>query len=221
MKLIFLGGTDSEDNEKVFLEYETLLETDDPLISFIPSYSFEAESEFRDFVFNMRENLGYERFLYCPIDKNLNSVFVKEVLKSDLIYLGGGNTYDFLSFMRSSGFSSLLKKFVKNGGILSGLSAGGILMTQEITTAGYPPFDKDENRDNIKNIKGLKLVKFDFFPHYKNSKRYNDVLLKESKKISRPIYAIPDDGAIVVNGDAITFIGRCASFYRGKKVSLY
>jgi dipeptidase E len=59
----------------------------------------------------------------------------------------------------------LLKKFIQDGGILTGLSAGAIMMTETIEMAGYPPFDCDENEDNLKNLKSLNLVDFYFFPH--------------------------------------------------------
>ena len=42
-----------------------------------------------------------------------NKSFLEEVLKSDVIHLGGGNTYYFLKHLRKSKMLGVLKKYVK------------------------------------------------------------------------------------------------------------
>ena len=114
-----------------------------------------------------------------------------------------------------------LRQFVRLGGVLTGMSAGGILMNPTIASAGYPSFDKDANEENIKNLNALNLVKFEFYPHYRNSPRYDRHLSDRSKNISHPVYACPDEGGIAIEEDKMTFVGRCGIFFQGKKYSLF
>ena len=63
---------------------------------------------------------------------------LSELLKSDLIFLGGGNTFYFLKHLKSTGLIDELKTFAANGGVLCGLSAGAIIMTPHVHTASFP-----------------------------------------------------------------------------------
>lgn len=140
----------------------------------------------------------------------------KRILQSDIIYLSGGNTYYFLKHLQRSGIGKLLKEHAARGGVLAGLSAGAILMTPNIDLAGYPSFDRDENIVGIKNRNGLNLVDFEFFPHYRNSKRYREAMLAYSKKSKYPIYACKDGSGLVVHDDRFTAYGDVFLFLNGQ-----
>jgi dipeptidase E len=144
----------------------------------------------------------------------------QEVMRSDAIHMGGGNTFYFLNSLRKAKLLKDLRNFTLKGGILTGLSAGAIMMTENIELAGYPEFDRDENNVGIKNLSSLNLVDFAFFPHFKNSARYDVVFKKYSKLKQKIIYACPDGAGIVVNGDEIRFVGKCYAFSDGHKFSI-
>ncbi len=220
MRLVFYSGGDEEENLALDLVLFELSGNQDPKITYIPCCSLDGDLEFSDFVSHYRK-LGFSRFQYCPIDIPQSNTFLKEALESDIIYLSGGNTYYFLKHLKKSKFFYSLREYVKKGGILTGLSAGGILMTPNIQTASYPRFDRDENEDNLINLKALNLVDFEFFPHYRNSKRYDDELKKESTYSSRSVYAVPDGSGVIVDGNNIHFVGRAYEFYQGQKFSIH
>jgi dipeptidase E len=219
MKLVFYGGGDDLDNRSLDKELLSLSESKKPQITYIPSCSYENDLDFIDFV-KQYKKFNVKRFLYFPIDMPSDKVMLKEALRSDIIHLSGGNTYYFLKHLRTSGLIKELKKFVQRGGILTGLSAGAIIMTPNIQTAGMPDFDKDENDENMKNFASMNLVPFEFFPHYRNSKRYDNELIKYSKKIKNPLYACPDGSGIIVTEDAMSFVGKAYCFYKGKKIAI-
>ena len=219
MKLVLYSGGFHSDNialDKMLLNF---FSSDDLQLTFIPSSSYMAEIEFREFVQHYRK-FGIRKFLYFPIDIPFNDVTRREVLKSDIIHLGGGNTYYFLRTLRQSKIFKDLKQFVAQGGGLTGLSAGAILMTRNISTAGFPSFDCDENAEELKNLSALNLVDFEFFPHYRNSKRYDDELAKYSTTIDHPLYACPDGAGIIVKGNQISFVNKTVGFFNGKKFKI-
>lgn len=219
LKLVFYSGGDARDNTSLDKRLLKLVEKKSPRIAFIPSCSYDSEMYFQDFVSQYRK-YGVKKFLHFPIDVPFDAIMLNEVLKSDIIHLSGGNTFYFLFHLRKAKLLSKLKDFVKRGGILTGLSAGGILMTPDIATAGFPDFDRDDNDEGIKNLKSLKLVDFDFFPHYRNSKRYDQELLSHSKKSKRPLYACPDGSGIILNRGSLEFVGKCYLFVGNKKIRL-
>lgn len=215
MKLVFYSG--GHDFENHLLDTNLLkLATKNPQVTYIPSCSYLCTEDFRDFV----EQYGKHQIhniINFPIDVPFTDILKEEVLKSDIIHLSGGNTYYFLKHLRKTGMINELKQFVKRGGILTGLSAGAIIMTKSIETAGFPEFDKDENDDNVKNLKGMGFVNFEFFPHYRNSKRYDKEIVEYSKSTERPLYACPDGSGIVVDNEMIQFVGKVYCFHHGKK----
>ncbi|MBK24950.1 MAG: hypothetical protein CME70_13205 [Halobacteriovorax sp.] len=219
MKLVLYGGGHEEENLHLDAEAIKLTNVSDPRVTYIPSCSYDSEVDFIAFVQNYRK-LGLTRFIHFPIDVPFDQVLLSEAMSSDIIHLSGGNTYYFLKYLRKTGILSRLKAFVKNGGVLTGMSAGAILMTPDIKTAGYPKFDCDDNDEKVKNLKAMNIVPFEFFPHYKNSTRYEKELVMQSKKVSTPVYAVPDHSGIVVDGNSMKFVGKTVCFHKGKKVPL-
>lgn len=219
MKLVFYGGGHEWENDHLDLCSIELTGKNNPSVTYIPAGSYDSEIEFNGII-KQYNRFGITRFLHFPIDVYFDQTMRNEAFKSDIIHLGGGNTFHFLTYLKSTGILKQLKDFVKSGGVLTGLSAGGIVMTPNIQTASFPSFDCDENYDNIKNFKAMNFVDFEFFPHYKNSPRYDKELLAYSKKIKIPLYACPDGSGIVVENDSIKFLGKCYMFFGGKKILL-
>ena len=216
MKLVFYGGGFYEYNKRLNERAVLLTKKKNPLITYIPSYSYGAEQDFMEFVYSF-DSSKVTKFLYFPVDRRFDKTLLKEVLTSDMIHLSGGDTFYFLKHLKKSGFLVSLKHFVHKGGVLTGLSAGGIIMGPEITPASYPAFDKDDNEEGLKDWSSIGLSKFEFFPHYKNSHRYERELLKQSKKTESPLLGVPDYNGIIIDGDKIEFFGRIYCFHAGKK----
>lgn len=216
MKLVFHGGGHPEDNHALNREALRMCTDRDPVVTYIPACSIDAEGDFLEFARGFQE-LGVGRFLYFPVDVPFDQTMLAQVLKSSIIHLSGGNTYYFLRSLRRARLLPLLRDYVKRGGVLTGLSAGGIIMTPDIRAAGYPKFDRDDNDEGLRDLKAMKLVNFEYFPHYRNSKRYEVELIKQSKRIKYPIYAVPDGNGIVVDGEQLAFFGKIFCFHQGKK----
>lgn len=219
MKLVLYSGGDEDDNRPIDKELVRLSNKSNPTITFIPSSSYFIETEFVEFAKQFQKH-RVNRLINFPVDVEFSDVLKEEVLKSDIIYLGGGNTYYFLKHLRKSKMLEELRSFVANGGILAGLSAGAIIMTPSIGMAGIPDFDRDDNDDNLKNLKSLGLVNFEFFPHYKNSKRYDLALKEYSYTKQKKVYASSDGCGIILDKEDIKFIGKTFLFDNGNKISL-
>ena len=163
---------------------------------------------------------GFRKFRYFAADSDFLVREMRDALKSDVIYLAGGNTFYFLKHIQDSGFMERLRRFVRRGGILAGLSAGAIIMTPHIVLAGYPPHEGDENEVRLKDLRALGLVQFEFLPHFSNSAKTNAAMLKYSRKSKYPVVACPDGSGVVVNGEGLHFWGKAYLYYGGRKFRL-
>jgi dipeptidase E len=219
MKLVLYSGGGDKDNVGLDKAFLRLLEKKNPVVTFIPSSSYLSQEEFRSFVKHYSK-FKITRFIHFPIDVPFDRIMFQEVMRSDAIHLAGGNTFYFLHSLRKAKLLPELRKFVERGGVLTGLSAGAIMMTENIEMAAYPEFDRDENTVNLKNLTALGLLDFLFFPHFKNSARYDAFFKKYTKEKGKTIYGCPDGSGIVVNGDELSFIGPCYAYSGGHKFGM-
>lgn len=216
MKLVLYSGGLEKENRKLDKDFIQLIGKKNPVVTFIPSSSYLSEQEFKVFVKHYSK-YKISRFIHFPVDLPFDKILFQEVMRSDAIHMAGGNTFYFLNSLRKAKLLKDLRSFATNGGVLTGLSAGAILMTENIEMAAYPEFDRDENNVNISNFSALNLVDFHFFPHFKNSQRYDVAFKKYSKLHQKLIYACPDGAGLVVDGDELRFVGKCYVFSDGHK----
>jgi dipeptidase E len=219
MKLVFYSGGDDRDNYQLDLNFIELLDKKNPVVTFIPSSSYLSEQEFKDFVRHYSK-FKISRFIHFPVDVPFDRILFQEVMRSDAVHMAGGNTFYFLNSLRKAKLIPQLKSFAQRGGVLTGLSAGAIMMTENIEMAGYPEFDRDENVVNLKNLSALDLVDFSFFPHFRNSPRYDQVFKKYTRNKEKLLYACPDGSGIAIKDGEIRFIGKCYAFYQGHKFTI-
>ena len=219
VKLVLYSGGDDKENLHLDHAFIKLLGKKNPVVTLIPSSSYLSEQEFRSFVRHYSK-FKITRFIHFPVDVPFDKILFKEVMRSDAIHLGGGNTFYFLNALRKAKLIPELIKFVERGGVLTGLSAGAILMTENIEMAAYPEFDRDENLVKIKNLKSLNLLDFAFFPHFKNSSRYDAFFKKYSKLKGKVVYACPDGAGLVINGTELSFVGKVFAFSDGNKFAI-
>lgn len=219
MNLVFYSGGDEKENQTLDRSFLELLGKKNPVVTFIPSSSYLSEQEFKSFVRHYSK-FKITRFIHFPVDVPFDKILFQEVMRSDAIHMAGGNTFYFLHSLRKAKLLPQLKTFAEKGGLLTGLSAGAIMMTENIEMAGYPDFDRDENVVNLKNLSSLNLVDFLFFPHFRNSARYDAVFKKYTRGTEKVIYACPDGAGIVVRDNETRFVGRVYAFSNGHKFTI-
>jgi dipeptidase E len=207
MNLFFYSGETREQNHNLNLELTKVLSLDST-ITYIPSSSEKTREHYKKFE-NWFGYYGYEDFSYFDLEDELNKTKISEVKNSDAIYLSGGNTFNFLYWLRKRGFIKLLREFVRGVKVLIGKSAGSYLMTPTVRlTKEYHEYKGDFeelNQGRIKRCNSLNLVNFEVIPHY-NFKR--DWAKKFLKRKGRDIYGICDGGGIIVSNGKKRLIGN-------------
>ncbi len=110
----------------------------------------------------------------------------------EVIYVCGGNTFYLLKKVRESGFDNVIKKFIENGGIYFGVSAGSIIAGPNIEIASLG----DENEVGLKDFTGLNLMDAAICPHSdKKDKKKIDAF---KRKARYKIIPLTDEQALLV-----------------------
>ena len=154
----------------------------------------------------MKDDLGFniEEF---DIEGKTEAQVMKELELKDIIFVEGGNTFYLLSAMRACNFEKVIRKLLKQGKVYIGVSAGSIVAGRTIQTAGWKNGDK--NVVGLKNLKGLNLVPFDIFVHYKPE--HAEIIrqkMPDPIKRAKNLRIITDDQALLIQGNEVDLIGE-------------
>lgn len=144
----------------------------------------------------------------------------KQVTKEKLknvsgVFIGGGNTYKLLKYLKETPAFENLKEYIENGGLVMGSSAGALVFGECIDTCLNDGLVIksccDENKVGLKDTKGFNLINgYSILPHYKKLKeQYQDTqkrvdnLLKQDFKL----ICLPEETSLWINGDQAKIIG--------------
>lgn len=137
---------------------------------------------------------------FFQLDRKIKSGDLKE---QDIIFVFGGNTFDYLDRIRKTGLDKEIRSFVDSRKVYVGFSAGSYVACPNIKHALWK--HADNNRLGLKNLKGLGLAPFIVVAHFE--KKFKIAIEKSAKETKLPVFALTDKQAISVNGEKIKFIG--------------
>lgn len=162
-----------------------------------------------------RKRAGFRKLHFFGITSSTSKKDLANGFSSDAIFLPGGNTFEILAQMKRLRLLDKIKKFYERGRIVSGLSAGAMIMTPTIRTAELVP---DDRGDLLKNDRALNFVSFEVLPHFKNTLKQKKALISYSKRHSTRVFAIPDGSGIVCDEDSLSLHGDVTCFDQGKSI---
>jgi dipeptidase E len=230
LRLVLYSGGQQRSNQRLHREVARLAEIRRsekggpgrrrPLtLTYIP-YMAEGSETYFARAMRRYSAAGIERYFILAPDTRPTGAELEVLLTSDVIYLAGGNTYEFLALLRRSGLINPLRRFAREGGELAGLSAGAILMTPTIGLAGVPRFDADENTPHLRDLSALGLLSFEFSPHEADSATRRKQLLDYSRTNAAPILAVRDGGGVVIEQGDIKILGSARIYRNGERWTL-
>ena len=200
------GGFGRNPNHRVIEQYIIQQsEKINPNILFIPT----ASAEDKAYIVNFYRCFGKldcnpSHLTFFERTPRLDSI----INKSDIIYVGGGNTKSMLAIWKEWKLDKYLKKAYDRGVILSGVSAGAICWFENGVT--------DSWASNLNILKCLGFLNMNCCPHYNSEKDRRPSVHKFIKKEKlNSIYAI-DDGAAIHFSNGKLY--KSINFYPGANV---
>lgn len=119
----------------------------------------------------------------------------KEVENFEVIYVCGGNTFFLLAKVRETGFDRVIQRFLKEGKVYVGVSAGSIITCPTIEIA----LPYDENDVGLTDFRGLHFVDVIITPHF--TKKDEEIIQKYRKQTNYPVIPLTDKQAYLVIDD--------------------
>ena len=205
-KIIAIGGGEigyaNVKNETLGIDKEIvkLSGKTNPKLLFIPTASGDASG----YVESVQKYFGKK--LGCKIDsleliskKYTKKELEDKILKTDIVYVGGGNTLKMMKVWRKFGVDVLLEKAMKKGIVLSGLSAGSICWFR-YGNSDSGRFGKNKEASMMR-VKGLDMIPALHCPHYDIEKGREESLKEMMKKNKGVALAIDNCCAIEIIGN--------------------
>jgi dipeptidase E len=217
--MVYFSGDPCAKDCQVTAELKELLPAKLGECFFIPADNHDVEGDYLQAQSWLTE-LGFRRVELVLSDRPVSQRGLRGIAKAAMVFMGGGNTFFLMKHLNSSGLSSVLPEVHHRGGVLGGQSAGAIVMTPTIHTAGFPHFDRDDNIVGLKKMSGMNLVNFEFFPHFVNRPRYSRSLRRYSRVRQVLVYGCDDNAGIVVHDNRAIFVGNVWGFWGGLRVKL-
>lgn len=207
-KLVLYSDHINNANENIDKELYRLITTAKPKLGYIPSCS-DINYKYYNKAIEYYKKIGISDFMYFDVDKEYDEDKLKDLLECNIIHLSGGDTSYFMKNIKCRNLENVLINYVNSGGILVGVSAGAIIITQNISIVRF--FDEECN--DIQ--KGLGLVNFEFIPHWNKYKDKLEEIMEYSKSEKKIIYLCEDIGGIIINDKDITAYGNIIKIDKG------
>lgn len=181
-----------------------------PTIGYIPSSS-DPERFFFKQIHAYYAALSVSVDVYLELDAFFSEGTLPTLLRCDAIHLSGGNTFYFLYWLKQRAMLPVLRDYVARGGVLIGVSAGAILMTPDVSSSALCG---DELVEELSDRSALGLVDFQFLPHFEPGEASTLEITAHQRQSPVPLslYACPDGGGIVVDGDSVELFGAVQKF---------
>ena len=182
--IVAIGGGDTfYDNALINKRIVELSRKDKPNLLFLPTASGDALPYF-DMLNEHFSQYGCScEVLYLIREKPTKETIAEKILKADIIYVGGGNTFRMMKIWKKTGVDTLLKEAYENGKVLCGLSAGSICWFKY----GNSDSRQFNNPDaGLIKVSGLNLINALHCPHYDSEADRKPDL----KKMMRKTYGI-------------------------------
>jgi len=129
----------------------------------------------------------------------------------DVVFVCGGNTFDYLDRIRKTGLADYLLSFSKKEkSVYVGVSAGSVVAGPDISIAGWGK-EGDKNDIGLKDLRGLGLIDFLIYPHYR--KELKNELDEFKKTTGYKIIDLQDDQAFVFKYSNFENAKGISSFY--------
>ena len=136
------------------------------------------------------------RFVFIDNTSPNASREASKLMRTNILLLPGGNTFQMLYNLKKSGLDKIIKKIAKQENhIIAGFSAGALVLTPTIKVCLEDKYDKNEI--NLQDLSGINVVDFEVLPHYLPEKD-KQILKNYQNKTNNMVKPITDDEYILI-----------------------
>ena len=144
---------------------------------------------------------------------NLEDMEYHQLKDYAAVYIGGGNTFYLWKKVKEAQFDKKLDRYIKDGGVVYGGSAGAIIIGKDIGTAKFGG-DADKNKVRLRNFRSMDLAReLSIQCHY--TKAYEKQILEYVKKNGMDVVSLPKETGLHIHKNKIRVIGTKPAYLFG------
>lgn len=197
------GGGDSQHFEEIDKLFIKQLGKS-PRLLFIPLAG--KKKSWKSGLNRIEETFSTIEFKNIDMCVDLHKLTWKKLQKFDAIYFDGGNTFQLMEMIRDTHTYELLHRFLHNGGVINGDSAGAIVLGSHIETAHFG-LHGDENKAGVISYQGLNLLgNWAIHCHYKRSE--NKEIKIFVKEFGFPVVALHEESSVFIRNKRLKVVGK-------------
>jgi dipeptidase E len=213
MRLYLSGGGVNEDSKILDSFFAKAVDKRKPLL-YIPiaiNTKKHTYSSCMEFIKGILNPLGIENIVMWT-EKDEKKDF-GDLHKFGGIYVGGGNTFYLLKYLKQTGLFERLKNVIQEDMPFYGGSAGAIICGDSV----MPALLSDKNNVRLTSFEGMGLIRnYSLFCHYV-PQQYS--MLKDlSLNNNLNILALPENSGLYVSDSTIEVIGAGKVYLIGKEI---
>ena len=174
-------------------------------IAYIPSAPLGDDRYFFNSTRNdFREIDGGTELDYFDLGDSFSDDELSKIKEYKIVFLSGGNTFTFLDNARKRKLKDILVEVLDNGGLIIGVSAGAIIMTDTIDIA----LGADSNDVSMTDFTGFEFVHDIFYPHASFSDEEMEMLRRYTKTANQDLLICAEDSGVYYEYNKRTLFGR-------------
>lgn len=214
--LILTGGGESKYFKEIDLKFKSLLPSKCNIL-LIPLASNRKNHS--AILKRIKQTFNVLRFNNISICQDLTKINWDYLSLFHAIYIDGGNTFTLMKLLQERKVKSLFRRYLKEGGIINGDSAGAIVLGKKVDSA-YFGTSKDKNFAGLKDYTGLNFI-FNWYIHchYDVSE---DKQIFDYVKSGKKLIALSEKSAVFIKGNKLKVIGKHSAyiFTKNKKLEI-
>ena len=199
MKLYLSGGGSGKQNHFAYINFFRIIDKSKPIL-YIP---LAMESTMYKSCYNWFKNeinsYNFDKFEMVKSSLELSKL---DLNNYSALFIGGGNTYKLLSELKENDNINKIKKYLLNGGIVYGGSAGAIIFGKDIDGCKLMDEKNDVNTEGLNFINNYSLLCHFNNNNLKLNKKYLTTYSKKNK-----LLFLPEEDVLVINDNSIKIIG--------------
>jgi len=199
MKLYLSGGGSGKQNHFAYINFFRIIDKSKPIL-YIP---LAMESTMYKSCYNWFKNeinsYNFDKFEMVKSSLELSKL---DLNNYSALFIGGGNTYKLLSELKENDNINKIKKYLLNGGIVYGGSAGAIIFGKDIDGCKLMDEKNDVNTEGLNFINNYSLLCHFNNNNLKLNKKYLTTYSKKNK-----LLFLPEEDVLVISDNSIKIIG--------------
>lgn len=208
-RIVAIGGGNlgSAETPRIEMEIIGLTGKKRPRALFVPTASGDSEDYIAAFQRHYGEKLGcIIDVLRLAVKRPSFDTMKRQVMESDFLYVGGGNSYRMLRTWRQVRFDRILKEASHTKVVLSGVSAGAVCWFDFGHSDSQSYWHKKDWK--FMRLRGLGIVNMMFCPHYHSERRESSLESMLLRSGGRAI-ACDDNAALAIVGKQFKIVTSC------------